>query len=86
MTPTPGEAQVKPGCPDSEIVRAAVERLREDLLSRALDSYAERAGYTEYVESGLHWKLLHEYRDGVEDALDALVALAAGKPWPESQP
>lgn len=73
---------MKPGCPDSEIVRAAVERLREEVFERTVTSYANRAGYGEYVESGLHFKLCHEYGAGIEEALDCLVALAAGKPWP----
>lgn len=79
---SPGEPQVRNGCSDAEVVRREVERLRDELEERAMDSYARRAGCAEYIPSGLHWKLLHEYRDGVEEALDALVALAAGKPWP----
>lgn len=69
---TAGAPQVKPGCPDSEIVRAAVESLMSEVVHLVV---VKRNWDEDEVSTAAN---------AATDALDCLCALAAGKQWPES--
>lgn len=64
--------------PVAKAVSEEVEKHRDEVERRCMAAYAEANGWRLSVAESI----CHEYRDGIEAALDCLIALCEGREWP----